>query len=235
MGKIRQFWLLTGVLVVAILGAGYFFGVKPQSAKAETVKSQTATQASANMKLKGEIQLLQKQAAGVVGQQNRLRQIAVILPSNPALPKLIRSMTSITVATGVDFQSMAPGALELLSAPVTAAPKKVVTDAKGEASTTPKARPTSQAAGGLAAMPVAMTLTGNFAQVQLFISKLEKLDRAFVVESLKVEPAKDASAAAGSKKKQLSDLSVTLVGRVFVKSAPSVIAAPAPAKPSVEK
>lgn len=240
MGKIKQYWLLTGLLIVALFGVGYSFGVKPQSAKAAKVKTETATQAAANSRLGGEIQILQKQADGVLAQQKRLRQIDAILPNNKSLPELIRSLSAVTATTGVDLLSMAPGALvpladaALAEAAAAAAAKKNSAEAdtsskapSGKNASTAKAPPRAVSAGSLSAMPVTLALTGDFTQLQLFLGKLEKLDRAFVVDSLVVAPAAaSATPASGTaKKKAANDLAVSIIGRVFVKTAP-VAAAP---------
>lgn len=240
MGKIKQYWLLTGLVMVALLGAGYFFGVKPQAAKVKSVKAETTTQAAANKDLRGEIQLLQKQAAGVIGQQNRLRQIAAILPNNPALPRLVRSLSTITEKSGVDLTSVAPGPLTgLKDADAPAALKSSTaaeTEPKVEAEAA-KPRRVVTPSSGLSEMPVTLVFTGEFSKIQLFLSKIETLDRAFVVDSLAVAPAADASAAgAAGAKKAINPLGVTIIGRVFVKTA-AVAVAPikTPAKSTDEK
>jgi Tfp pilus assembly protein PilO len=245
MGKIQQYWVLTGVLIVALLGAGWFFGQKPQAAKAAHVKTQTASQISANKSLQGEIKLLQDQADGILAKRNRLRQIDAILPNNPALPRLIRSISTFTTDTGIDLTAMTPGVIvDLVDAPAavakTAAPADAAaTDAKSPAAAAaPRA---SSTAGTLSQQPVTLALNGDFSQVQMFLGRLEKLDRAFVVDKLTIEPMKDtgvpATGTAAAKKKASNALTVTIVGRTFIKTPPAVAAAPitAPAASTTKK
>ncbi|MEP7055028.1 MAG: hypothetical protein ABI912_07240 [Actinomycetota bacterium] len=223
MGKIRQAWLITGLVIVALLGAGFFLGSKPEAAKAKKIKAATAEQAKANAAIRGEIETLKTQAAGVIGKQNRLKQIAVLLPGDPALPRLVRSLTTVTQASGVDLVSLAPGALTpLLDVPAAAAAKPAADKLTATDSKAPVAAPPTAAAGGLFAMPVVLSMTGDFTQLQLFLSKIEKLDRAFVMDTVGIAP--DATAAAAGAKKSGNKLTVSLTGRVFVKSAP--VAAP---------
>ncbi|MEO6712873.1 MAG: type 4a pilus biogenesis protein PilO [Mycobacteriales bacterium] len=205
MGKMKQYWLLTGVLIVAMLGAGYFFGAKPQAAKAKSVKAETTVQAAANKTLQDEIKILEAQAKGLAGQETRLREIAAIMPSNPALPKLVRTLTRETKAAGIDLTSIAPGA-----------PTAVI-DA---------AAPAPAAGGSLSAIPLNLVLTGDFTQLQLFITNLEKLerklDRGLVVDTFSVSP----QAAATSPKGKKNLLAVSISARVFMKSPPAPVAAP---------
>lgn len=251
MGKMKQLWLLTAVLIVGLLGAGYFFGAKPQIAKAEKVKVETSAQASANDSLRNEIKILQGQADGVIAQENRLRQIAAILPNTPALPRLVRSLSTITEASGVDLISVSPGTPAFMAElPVAraAAPAATTPGGTASASAAPKsaapktsapksaaARSAAASAGGLASMPVTLTLNADFAKAQLFISKLEKLDRAFVVDTLGVVPAAKAAAATDTKKAAGNQLTVTIVGRVFIKAEKPAAPVKAPAAASTEK
>lgn len=238
MGKTRQGWLLTGLVIMALLGAGYFFAVKPQASKVKQVESETATKVEANNQVRGQIALLETQKIGVIAQVNRLRQIDVLLPSNPALPRLVRSVSKITATTGVDLTSMAPGTLVAVSA---AAAQQVVAKEEPVAGSSGEDKPVrvrrAPAAAGLSAMPVTMTFSGDFARVQLFLAGLEKsLDRAFVVDTLTVTPAAEGAAASAAKKKSVNTLLVSIAGRAFVKAVP--VAAPVvktPVPPVKEK
>lgn len=242
MARIKQFWLLTGVLVVAMLGAGYFFGMKPQAAKAKKIAAETAVQAKANTSLRGEIALLRKQAAGVVAQKNRLRQIAGVLPPNPGLPKLVRSLSAVTKASGVDLNSISPGLPALVPEVATTAPAPTAAASSSASPAPPSAAPAPRpvATAGLAAIPLNLSLTGDFAHVQLLLSNLEKFDtkvakfdRAFVVDTITVTPIAEGAAPATSKTKK-NYLAVSVVGRVFMKG-PPVAPTKAPAAVAPEK
>jgi Tfp pilus assembly protein PilO len=251
MGKMKQSWLLTAVLILAVLGAGYFFGAKPQAAKAKQVRAQSAAEKSANATLQQDITRLQKQSAGVVAKLARRREIAINVPDNPALPRLIRGLSTIRDKSGVSLKTIQPGPPVLDSAPVIATPvpaaKTAATSgATASASAAPaaaKAAPAAApaAAGSLAAVPVAMTISGDFSQLELFLTGLEKLDRSFVVNAITVTPAGDAAttdgAAAAKPKtsKTVNTLDVTITGRVFMKVAPTAPPVVKAAKPKTEE
>lgn len=231
MGKIKQYWLITGLVIVAVLGAGYFFGAKPQAAKAKKVKAATALQFVDNASLQVEIKRLQKQADGLIAQQNRLRQIAGIIPTNPGLPKLVRSLSAVTGSAGVELTTLSPGALTPVADAVAAVPPAREVDgadakAAGSksAAVAPKPRPVA-AAPGLSSMTVTLALKGDFTSLQLFLAQIEKLDRAFVVDSVTVSPIADAGTSAKKEKSATTGLTVAVAGRVFVNSG---VVAPAP-------
>lgn len=233
MGKLKQYWLVTGLVIVAMLGAGYFFGMQPQTAKATKVKAATAEQVAANAKLNGEIAILQKQAEGVLTQENRLRQITIMLPSSPALPSLVRALSTATQATGVDLSSLSPGQIAPIAAPVVE-PVKAAKPAAADAATatgdaTAAKKAPVVAAPDLYSMPVALVLSGDFTQLQMFLTQLEKMPRSFVVDSLTVAPNAPAGPTATAAEKKLANaLAVTVNGHVFIKP-PTVVTAPAKA------
>lgn len=226
MGKLKQYWLITGVVIVAMLGAGWFFGMKPQAAKATQIKADTEAQVAANAKLSGEIKRLQDQADGVVAQEKRLREISAILPATPGLPKLVRSVSDVSQKSGIDLTSMTPGALTAITA---AAP--------AEAGAAAPAAPAPAPAPALFSLPVTLTLNGDFTQVRMLLGMIEKLPRAYLVDSLTVTPgAPVGPSATPEQKKKANLLTVNLVGHVFVKPAPVAEApATAPAAPTTEK
>lgn len=241
MGKIRQYWLLTALLIVAILGAGYFVGVKQQSAQASSVKAQTATQRSANDKLANEIQTLKTQGKDLVSKENERRQIAMIIPGDPAIPGLVYSLSGFVASSGVALTAVTPGLAVAMPDPdvaakaaaAQAAAAKSAAEGKPSDAKTPASAPVGTATWDLAALPVTLTLKGDFTQLERFLAKLEQAPRAFVVDTLTVSTNPPVPGVVA----KTADLTVNIVGRVFYKNAPATPAAPvkATAAPTTQK
>src|SRR3954447_20590144 len=135
MNKMRQWSMLTGLAVVVVFAAGWYLAVSPQRHHAAELRSQATTQQAANAQLLGQINQLKQQKRGLPAQQRLLDRIAAQVPDNPALPALIRDLSTAADAAGVDLESMPPA----IPAPVvaTAAAGTVTrSSAAGAASTT---------------------------------------------------------------------------------------------------
>src|SRR4051812_20714042 len=110
MEKMRQWSILTAVGVLAIFVAGWFLFVSPQRSNAADLRSQATTQQQANSALQQNVSQLEQQKRGLPEQQRLLEQIATKVPNSPALPVLIRQLTSASRAAGVDLVSLSPSA-----------------------------------------------------------------------------------------------------------------------------
>jgi Tfp pilus assembly protein PilO len=221
----KQMWLLTAVLMVGLLAGGYFLLVSPKKGQVTKLHANAETQRKANDVLKGQISLLEAQAKSLPAKQNRLAEIEKKIPSNPALPALVRSLTKSGRETGMFLEILEPTAPVFLEtadlAPV--APAKPGT-ADAAAATTP-----SVDVGKLAMVPIRITAWGNFAETQEFLSELESLKRTLMVTNAEITytpPAtQDGTPSPG-------DLKVVLDARVYMRAAGSGAAAVSkPAKP----
>jgi len=201
------------VLVVAIFLATWFLLVSPKRGDAAELRSQTASQDNANALLTLKIQQLQEQQKDLPKQQARLATLRGQIPSNPALPTLIRSLTSAGAATGVDIDAMAPAPPSLLTLPgagvvAAPAPSSDSTDTAAPAAPAPAASTTPT----LWQVPLNLTVTGSYFELEQFLNKLEDQKRALLVSGFTIAPAGSEDATAG-------DLSVTLNARVFLSQA----------------
>lgn len=229
MDKVKQWAALTGVVVLAVLAAGWFLLVSPERAQASDLQSQAAAQQSAAAALQTQLAVLKAQAKDLPKQQAKLAAVEAKIPSEPAMPALIRALTAAATASGVEFVSLVPGA----PTPVDAA-----------AATTPAAAgaaPTAAggSAGTLSAIPVAINVIGGYYEVEQYVAALEDLSRAFRLVNLSIAPGtssvaggKTASAASATDGKSLA---TTITGQVFlaVNSTPSAaVTVPAGASPT---
>jgi Tfp pilus assembly protein PilO len=173
MSLTRRWGVGAAIAALVILAAGWFLLVKPQKSKASDLRTQTATQEQANQLLTTKIQALQAQQKQLPQQQQILEKFATKIPESASQPSLIRALTTTAKASGVDLASITPGA----AAPVDAA--------AGGTATLGAAAP---AAATLYSMPIALSVTGSYANLESFFSGLEQLPRAFLVSGFGLTP-----------------------------------------------
>ena len=220
MEKMRQWTLLTVVAVLAVLAGGYFLLVQPKSDKAAEVRVSTEAQLAANTRLQGEINRLKKQAADLPRQQAKLAALSSRIPSNPALPTLIRTMTDAADRAGVELVSLAPGAPTLFTTPAT-------TPVAGGAPAPGAGAP----AEPLYAIPLTIAVNGGYVQMQQFFSNLEDLPRTIQVTAFSVGPFQDANSSISSGVTAALTTRVYMIAPAAVAPAPLAVpgAAPPPA------
>jgi Tfp pilus assembly protein PilO len=238
----RKWSLLAAVLVVAVLAAGWFLLVSPKRSEAADIKAQTASQEQKNVQLQSEIQQLEAQLAELPKERAKLATIQKQIPNNPALPSLIRDLTDAGRKAGANIDSLAPSppvAVVADTAPVapvttsttstdssTSSESTDSTDSTDSASATAPTTPTAAAPATestLFAVPIVVKVTGSYFELEQFVSKVEVLQRSFLVNGFTVgEPTGDK---AGD-----GDLTIELKGSVFLAapSAQPTTATPAP-------
>src|SRR5579885_2815274 len=121
MTKARQWTVLTAVLCLAVMAAGWFVLVKPQRAHAADLRSQAAQKEQSNQALEAQIAHLRAQAKDLPAQQRALAKIATQVPDSPALPTLIRQLSAAADSAKVNLVSLSPGQPTLVAAPARAA------------------------------------------------------------------------------------------------------------------
>jgi Tfp pilus assembly protein PilO len=195
MNKMRQWSMLTGLAVMVVLVAGWFLAVSPQRHHAAELRGLAVTQQSANTQLLGQIDQLKQQKRGLPAQQRTLDRIAAQIPDNPALPALIRELSTAANAAGVDLESMAPA---------TPTPVTVTTStgavAPPAAATGAASAPTAGhvAAPSLEQISIVLKVHGSYYNVESFFAAVEKMKRAMRVTQWSIAPAIASSSAAPS-------------------------------------
>ena len=169
MEKMRQWTVLSALGVIGVLAAGWFLMISPQRSHANELRKQAASVEASTSGLQTQIEQLKQQQKGETAQQKRLAEIAQMIPDNPQLPALIRQLSAAAQKAGVSLDSMAPSA------------------------------PTTVSAGAvpLAQIPVTISVTGSYFNIESFQRALEHLDRALKVTGLSVAPNHGDTAAAG--------------------------------------
>src|SRR4051794_13968908 len=190
MTKSRQWAVLTAVVCLAVLAAGWFLVIKPQRAHAAALRSQAQGVDEQSNQLRAQVAQLKQQQKDLPAQQKVLSQIATRIPDNPALPSLIRQLSAAADGAGVNLVSLAP------SAPViaAAAPAAVTTGtgASGTAATS------HAAVSPLASIPITLQVQGTYFNVVQFFSAVEGLSRAMLVTGWGLTPNASAGASGSS-------------------------------------
>ena len=218
MTETRKWSLVAGVLVVAIFAAGWFLLIAPKRSDAAALKADTVTQDDANARLEQQIEVLQAQQADLPAQRARLAVLQKRIPNNPALPTLIRNLTSAGRKVGVTLASLAPAPpVALVSTqPVTPVATTTETTETTETTSTSESDESSTTTAApvvvvppvpsLFQVPLTVDVRGSYFELEQFVNRLEGLKRSFLVSGFSIEPDTD----------EAGDLKLTLQGRVFL-------------------
>ena len=227
MTKTRTWSLGTTAVCVLLAVAAWFLLISPTRSEAASLRDQKVQQDQANDQTRMSIKQLKAQYAELPAKQAELAVIKQQMPDNPALPTLIRNLTTMAKAAGVTLVSVAP------APPVT---YNGTTGATG----TPQAKPAATAAtpsAGAAAAPSGMVqasiattivVKGDYSEATLFLQKVQaQMRRAFLVNTLQLAPDAGSGTAASSTPK--GNVQMTITGQVFVLKTPAVTAPVVPA------
>jgi Tfp pilus assembly protein PilO len=168
----RRWTIGAAIAAFVILVAGWFLLVKPQKAKVTDLHEQTAAQTATNQQLLTKISALQAQAKNNAQEQRILEKFASQIPDAVDEPSLLRSLSATAKGAGVDLVSVTPGS-----------PSQV--GSSGATATLGSAAPS----GALFTLPLTLSVTGAYANVESFFAGVEHLPRAFRVSDFTVTPA----------------------------------------------
>jgi len=191
MNKMRQWSMLTGLAVIVVFAAGWFLAISPQRHHAADLRTQAATQQSANTTLLAQVDQLKQQKKGLPAQQRLLDKIAAKIPDNPALPALIRELTTAAKAAGVDLVSMAPSQPTAVTSTATSTTAPTATTSSTGAPVGTSATPLNQ-------ISIAINVEGTYYNVESFFASVEKMKRAMQVTQWTLAPAAPTGGSSSS-------------------------------------
>jgi type IV pilus assembly protein PilO len=208
----RKWSALAAVLVVAIFAAGWFLLISPKRGDAADLRGKAASKSQENARLQEQIAMLQEQQKGLPTQRAQLAAMRTQIPTNPALPSLIRDLTAAGKKAGVSIDSMTPALpVALVAAPSTTLTAPTTTGA-ASGSTAGKKKATVHApvpTSTLFKVPLTLSVTGSYFELEQFVSKLETVRRSFLVAGFELTEARTLDAKEG-------DLTILIDGRVFL-------------------
>ncbi len=222
MDKLKQWVALTVVGCLGIMAAGWFLLISPKKAEAEDLRTQAASQDSANAQLRTQLEVLKAQAKDLPKKQADLARVAAKIPGDPALPSLIRALTAAGTSAGVQLVSVTPGTPAAYAAAAAVAgaapaplPPLLLPTRRGSGRC--RCRSAGGPAGTLAQIPLTLNVVGGYFEVAQFMANLENLPRALRVTDLAWRRAPRPPPASGAgDNADGSSLTTTITGSVFM-------------------
>jgi Tfp pilus assembly protein PilO len=211
----------TALVVVLALVAGWLLLVSPKRAEADSLQAQAAQQQQQNAALQSQIAQLKAQEAQLPAKQAELATIRQQIPQTPAMPALVRALSSIADGTGVLVKSVIP---TTPGAPMTTGTTQTAVTVKGPDGSV------------LEVISVTMEVDGTYYNVERFLSRLESLKRAFLVTGFTLAVGTDTAAVNAPTTSvpavgQSPTLKATINARVFMTAVPKTTTA-APGTPA---
>jgi len=169
MTRSRQWTLGAVAIIVVIALAGWFVLVQNERKHAASLELQTAQQLKTNEGLQAQIAILKAQSKKLPQMEATLATIQTKIPVASEMPALIRQMSTAANSSGVTLRSFTP------ADPISVTPQ---TSATGGVVLPP---------GQLVIVDLKAEFDGNFFEAEEFMSALEKMPRAFLVNSLQLD------------------------------------------------
>ncbi len=170
---------------------GWMFVVSPQRAKAAGLNTQADQITSANASLVTQIALLKTQFASLPATEAKLAQYSQRIPGTPALAAFLRLLSATGAASHVSITAISPTSLTAVA---------------------------GKSGRNLMASNVNISFTGHYAATEAFLTRIEGLQRAFLVTGLSISKAGAVTAGTttGGAAADPDSLQVTITGRIFV-------------------
>jgi Tfp pilus assembly protein PilO len=232
MTRIQQWIAGAVVAILAIVAAGWFLAIAPQKHKASNLLAQVSQQDQSNSGLRTTLSRLTAQMSAVPAEAASVAAIAQKIPSDPAMPDYVRTLTAAAKQTGVELVSIAPSipVAVAVAAPVVAAPTASTSPAATASAAAPA--PAAVPASSLQTIDVALGVQGGYFQIQQFTAALEKLSRSTIVTSISLAPAVSLTAPApatgASPPPAWKALQASISVSVFMNSSATFTAVPVP-------
>jgi Tfp pilus assembly protein PilO len=212
--KMRFVSLVAVTLVIAI--AWYAAAFKPARSKLSDVRADVKTTQDEVAQLTAKLTELQNLKKNEKELRAEFKKFAQALPVEPAVADFILDVQGAADQAGIDFLSITPS---LPSAPqaVAVAPSGTSTAPAESANqtTSSEAEEASAAAAPAPVSPlqtiaVALTADGKFFEVEDFVAKMEKLERAIRIDDFTLSSGKDAGTGLGADDSPGISLSIKL-------------------------
>ncbi len=209
-------WHIGGAAAaVLVLVLAWLLLVSPTLQDAAALEEQTAAQEQASQELRSRISLLKKQSEELPAQEAALAQIQQRMPPTPALPTLIRNLTTVAKNADVTVASVTPGRPTVVQQPLgRTGSSSSSTPSTSSASTASAEGPSPASAvgieqAGVQSMSVGIVACGSFAQLRKYLLELESMKRVMTVSAVSIARGSCAEGAADD------DLTATIGAHVF--------------------
>jgi Tfp pilus assembly protein PilO len=213
MNRNKLMLLVAVVAAIAVIAGGYFLGVQPQLARAESDRTQTDSVDASNGTTQAPIAKLQAQASDMSGMKATLATLQASVPSSPNASALISEINAVGDSAGVKVSSISVSDATAYSPPASTSTSSSSstsssTSTSGSTSTSsststasstatpsPSASPTAPSAptattnsaitsANFSQIPVVVTVNGSFAQALSFVRGLQNGERLMLVDAI---------------------------------------------------
>ena len=241
MANTRKMVIMTVVAALAIVAAGWFLLITPKNAEAADLQTKATEQAAGDGALKQKLAMLVQDEKHGAQFQARIADLKRHMPDDTGEPALIREIYKAADFAHVSLIDVTPGAPIAGTVPPPAVTATATATGSGSPSPSDSAtdaapRPAPRAQeSGLSQIPVTMTLKGNYTQIKVFLDRISKFQRAFLVSGVNLTIAPADTPAAGAAPAAAGGpagpavpaysgrLSVIVSGAVFSVGSPSVV------------
>lgn len=197
--KSTKTWLASGAAgIIALLVAGWFLLVSPSLVQAAATRDETASQETANLTARAHLDQLAALKVALPEKEKELEALQVRIPSSVQLPDMIRNITALAKGAGVEVSAISPGTPVPMSG----------------------TQPAAAGANVLQEVPVALTVGGSYMELETFLSRIEKEQRATLVNSVSMETVSGT---------RVAGMSAQLALRIFLDAPASSSSLPAAA------
>jgi Tfp pilus assembly protein PilO len=197
--NLRIWGLVSGAAIVAVLAGGWFVGVQPQLAAADTSTQTAIGQEAQNQATRVKLAGLVKAAAKV---DAMTAENAVLLKSVPTILKpntFIRRVSEVAALDGVTVMTVSPGLAVAYTPPARVAPAAGAAAGPALAATA-----SSITAANFTVVPVAVIVTGSADNALQFAHDIQNDERTFAITGYQTSKAEGSS-----------DVTATLTGDIY--------------------
>jgi Tfp pilus assembly protein PilO len=193
-----RLWVIGAALgTVVVVVMGWFLGVSPLVAQASTASSQQTSLAQANTAATVKLATLKTQFANIDTLQTDLAALRQSIPGGADLPGFITEINGLCAKYHVSLSSVVVNDAVVFQAPVAAVapatPGSTATPAPTPTPTPTTAGATAPVAAapsgtGLVLVPVAINVTGSFADVVDFTGGVQAAPRLYLATEVEIAP-----------------------------------------------
>jgi Tfp pilus assembly protein PilO len=202
----------TLALVILVL-IGWFLVLSPQMAKAGEIKEQIEVTDTQNTGLRTQIAKIEQQEAGLAEQRAFAAALASRFPATAAQAEMFSQIRTAAAKAGIGESAL------------TALTPSVPQGGTGAATGNGPVTLPGTGVKGVASLQVGMSVTGTYTQMTKFLSTLESMPRAYLIDSISMGPGGEGSA-----------YTLTITGSMFALQAPvdpdDAAKVPAPSAPT---
>ncbi len=164
----RRAPIVFAAVFVLVALAALFLLVRPKMRDVSATKDLVATAKDQGAALRAELASLKEAQANAPQVEAQIAELKAQVPPTPDLPGLIRQLTLVADASGVDFFSVSPGV------------------------------PTVDASGTFSTITTGISVSGGYFQVEQYLFQLETMPRAAKVTSVSISTGGAATSGANT-------------------------------------